>query len=97
MDARGAARRWASRSSSSIAVLWCRSGSSSAFLEDHEHTQLLVADELVLGTGGNEDRVAFPQINLLAFDVKRSSAVKDDVDLVVEVRLLMIGLGATRT
>ena len=69
------------------------SGSLSALLEDHKHAQLLVADELVLGTGGNKDRMAFTQINLLAFDVKRSSALKDDVDLVVDVGLLMIGLG----
>jgi hypothetical protein len=67
--------------------------SSSALLEDHEHAQLFVADELVLGTGGNKDRVAFTQVNLLAFDVKRSSAFKHDVDFVVDVGLLMIGLG----
>ena len=72
------------------------SGSSSALLEDHEHAQLLVADELVLRTGGNKDRVAFTQINLLAFDLKRSSALKDDVDLVVDVGLLMIGLGGDK-
>ena len=69
------------------------SGSSSALLKDHEDAQLLVADELVLGTGGNKDRVAFPQINLLAFDLERPSALEDDVDLVVDVGLLMIGLG----
>jgi hypothetical protein len=54
---------------------------------------LFVADELVLGTGGNKDRVAFTQVNLLAFDVKRSSAFKHDVDFVVDAGLLMIGLG----
>ena len=47
----------------------------------------------MVGTGGNKNRVAFAQINLLALDVKRSAALEDDVDLVVDVGLLMIGLG----
>jgi hypothetical protein len=42
--------------------------------------------------GGDEDGVPFAQLELLPFDVERSSALEDGVDLVVGVQLLMIGL-----
>ena len=51
----------------------------------------------MLGTGGNKDRMAFTQINLLAFDVKRSSALKDDVDLVVDVGSLLSVVGRAQS
>ena len=39
-----------------------------ALLEDHEHAQLLVAGEAVLGMGGDEDGVPFSQLHHLALD-----------------------------
>jgi len=54
-------------------------------LEDHEHTELLVADEAVLGARRNEDGVALVELDLLAFDLEGASAFEDDVDLVVVV------------
>ena len=65
----------------------------SALLEQHEHAQLLVAGEAMLGAGGDEDRVALAELDRLAFDLQRAAALDHDVDLVVLVRLLAVGLG----
>jgi hypothetical protein len=37
-----------------------------ALLEDHEHAQLLVADELVLGARRHEDGIAFGEVVALS-------------------------------
>src|SRR5438128_1246595 len=39
--------------------------------EDDEHAEALVADEAMLGTGGDEHRLAFPERDLLALDLER--------------------------
>src|SRR5207248_8317515 len=69
-----------------------REGSRLPLLEEHEHAQLLVADETVLGAGGDEDGVALAKLDLLTLDLERASAFEDDVDLVVLMRRLAVGL-----
>ena len=63
-------------------------------LEDHEHAELLVADELVSGAGGNEHGVALPQLDRLGLRPPGCRALEHDVDLVVGMGLLMVGLGS---
>src|SRR5262245_41678435 len=62
-------------------------------LEDHEDAQVLVRGEAVLGTGLDEDGTAFAHRDILALDLENAAAFEDDVELVVVVRLLTIGLG----
>ena len=47
----------------------------------------------MLGAGGHEHRVALAQLGLRPFDVEHAVSLEDDVDLVVLVRLLAVGLG----
>ena len=47
----------------------------------------------MLGVGGDEHRLALDEVDLLVFDLERAGALEDDVDLVVLVRLLAVGLG----
>ena len=47
----------------------------------------------MLGTRGHEDGLAPVHIDLLPFDLEGSAALQHDVDLVVLVRLLTVGLG----
>src|SRR5579864_2972798 len=63
-----------------------------ATLEDDKHGEVLVADEAMISARGHEDGVAFPQLDRLALDLESSAAFEDDVDLVVLVRLLPVGL-----
>jgi hypothetical protein len=62
-------------------------------LEDHEHTELLIADEAVLGARRNEDGMAFAKLDLLSLDLERAAPFEHDVDLVVLVRRLAVWLG----
>ena len=90
LEPRGAAS--GTRSSVGCSSNLSRSAGS-ALLEQHEHAQLLVAGEPMLGAGGDEDRVALAELDRLAFDLQRAAALDHDVDLVVLVRLLAVGLG----
>jgi len=60
-------------------------GSSPPLLEDHEHAELLVADEAVLGAGRNEDGVPLAKLDVLSLDLEHAAALEHDVDLVVIV------------
>src|SRR5207253_3296027 len=61
--------------------------------EDHEHGELLVSDESMVRAGGNECRLPLAELNTLAVDVECPGALEHNVDLVVGVRLLPVGLG----
>src|SRR4051812_47906957 len=61
-------------------------------LEQHEQRELLVRGEAVLRSGLDEDRVAFLHVDRRAVDGERAAALEHDVDLVVVVRLLTVGL-----
>src|SRR5512132_872892 len=71
---------------------WPQEGSFPGLLEDHQHTELLIADEAVLGARRNEDGIAFAKFDLLSLDLERAAPVEDDVDLVVLVRGLAVWL-----
>ena len=45
----------------------------------------------------DEHRVAFLDGNRFAFDIEHPCAFDDDIDLIVGVRLLAVGSGATST
>lgn len=62
-------------------------------LEDDEHAEVFVRREAVVGTGLDEDGTAFLHRNLLPLDLEHTAAFEDDVDLVVHVGLLAVGLG----
>ena len=66
-------------------------------LEDDKHTQVLVRAEAMIGAGLDEDGRAFRHGNLLAFDLKDACALEDDVELVVIVGLLSVGLRGYET
>src|SRR6266567_8700904 len=61
-------------------------------LEDDEHTEMFVRGEAMLGPGFDEDSPAFLHRNLLAADFEDAGPLEDDVQLVVRVRLLAVGL-----
>ena len=61
--------------------------------EDDEHAELLVADEAMLGPGGHKDGLALLELHRLPFDLEHAAPFEDDVDLVVLVGLLTVGLG----
>jgi hypothetical protein len=61
--------------------------------ENDEQAQRLVGAEAVLSAGGDEDRLSLRELDLLALDRQHSGALEDDVDLVLLVRLLAVGLG----
>src|ERR1700745_3987808 len=69
-------------------------GSARWTLEDDEHGELLVADEAVVRAGRHEHRLALAEVHPFALDLERSGALEHDVDLVVLVRLLPVGLGS---
>ena len=53
---------------------------------------MFVRGEAMLGPGFDEDCPAFLHRNLLAADVEDAGPLEDDVQLVVRVRLLAVGL-----
>jgi len=53
---------------------------------------VLVRDESVFSAGGDERRVTFVKLEMLSLDVEHSCAFEHDVDLVVCVRALVVGL-----
>ena len=53
---------------------------------------MLVRDERVFSAGGDERRATFVKFKMLSLDVEHSSAFEHDVDLVVCVRALVVGL-----
>lgn len=61
-------------------------------LEDDEHAQVLVRGEAMVCAGLDEDGAALTDRYLLAFDLEDACALENDVDLVVFVRLLPVGL-----
>ena len=65
-------------------------------LEDDEQAQVLVTAEPVVGPGRHEERVALAKLDLLSLDVEHAAALEGDVDLVVVVRLLAVGLGCNQ-
>src|SRR5512133_761865 len=62
-------------------------------VEDHEQRDGLVAGEPVLCVGGDEHGVPLRDAPRLAVDLDVGRALEDDVDLVVAVRRLTVGLG----
>ena len=48
----------------------------------------------MLGVGGDEDRLALRELDFRALYLEHARAFEDDVDLVVLVRLLAVGLGS---
>ena len=61
-------------------------------VEDDEQGEVLVRGEAVVGPCRDEERAAFLERRLHAFDLQDTAALEDDVDLVVVVGLLAIGL-----
>jgi hypothetical protein len=61
-------------------------------LEDDEDREVLVGAEAMVGAGFDENRVALLHRHWLAFDLEHAASLEDDVDLVVLVRLLVVGL-----
>ena len=61
-------------------------------LEQHEHREMLVRCEAVLGAGLDEDGASFGDVDPASGDLERAVSVEDDVDLVVVVRLLAVRL-----
>ena len=47
----------------------------------------------MVGSGRDERGLAFADLDLLALDLEHASPLEHDVDLVVDVRLLPVGLG----
>src|SRR5438270_401238 len=70
-----------------------RLGAGPVTLEDHKHAQPLVADEAVLGSRRDEDGASLLELDPLVLDLEHAAALQHDVDLVVLVRLLAVGLG----
>jgi hypothetical protein len=66
---------------------------TSAPLEDHEHGELLVRAEAVLGVGRHEGGLSLAQCDLLALHLQDPAPLEDDVDLVVRMGQLTIRLG----
>jgi hypothetical protein len=66
-------------------------------LEDHQHAEMFVGREAMLGSGFDEDRGALSDGNLFSLDFEDACALEDDVELVVLVRLLPIGLRRDET
>jgi hypothetical protein len=60
--------------------------------EDDEHAQPLVADEPMLGSRGDKRCPALGELHRPALDLERAASVEDDVDHVILVRFLPIGL-----
>ena len=61
--------------------------------EDDQHGELLVGGEAVVGAGRHEDRLPLAERVARVLDLERPVALEDDIDLVVVVRLLPVGLG----
>jgi hypothetical protein len=64
--------------------------------EDDEDAQALVAGEAVVGAGRNEGGLTLVQRKGFAFDRQLAATLKDDVKLIVGVRVLMVGLGSNQ-
>jgi hypothetical protein len=60
--------------------------------EHDQHAEPFVARELVHGAGRNEDGIALRQREFIAFNRQDAAAFEHDVDLIVLVRLLVVGL-----
>src|SRR5579862_2763903 len=60
--------------------------------EDNEHAEAFIRTEAVLGAGRDEDGVAFAKVDALSFHLELAAAFEHDVDLVIGVRLLAVGL-----
>ena len=58
---------------------------------------MFVGREAMLGSGFDEDRGALSDGNLFSLDFEDACALEDDVELVVLVRLLSIGLRGDET
>ena len=71
--------------------------SRSAPFEDHQHAQLLVRAKAMVCAGFDEHGRAFRYRKRLPLDLEHPVPFHDDVDLVVFVRLLAVGSGATST
>src|SRR5262245_23041299 len=73
----------------------CRTGlrvSRRLALEDDEHTEVLVRGEAMVSAGLDEDRASLADRHLRILDLQHAVSLEHDVDLVVLVRLLAIGL-----
>jgi hypothetical protein len=60
-----------------------------SLFEDHEDGEVLIGAEMVISAGGNECRVTFPKLQLLAVDDQHPAASRD------AVVVLLRRLGAT--
>src|SRR5262249_12154662 len=61
-------------------------------VEDDEHAQVLVGAEAMVGAGLDEHGVAVLDRHGRAFDLEDAVALEHDVDLVIGMRLLPVGL-----
>jgi hypothetical protein len=60
--------------------------------ENREHGQVLVGAKEVVSAGGDERRMAFAKLELFSTDLERASPFENDVELVVVVDALAVGL-----
>ena len=65
--------------------------------EDHQNGETLVPGKAMLCASRNEVHRPLAERKLLPLDIEDSSAFEDDIDLVVGMRLLAVGSGATST